>query len=192
MRLDRLKEKYGDRVEIEWKAFMLRTGPRDWERQDFLNYTQSWMRPKEMEPELDFTVWATDDPQPHSSIEAHVAFKVLEELAPDNAKAFHDRIMRAYFVENRDISNAELLTGFAVDVGVDADAFSEAMVDRSEAMAELVFAEHESARAHEVTGIPTVVFEGQYPVSGAQPLETYEDFVEKIEKALESEADQAT
>lgn len=190
MRLDRLKEKYGDRVEIEWKAFMLRTGPRDWERQDFLDYTQSWMRPKEMEPELDFTVWATDDPQPRSSIEAHVAFKVLEELAPEKGKAFHDRLMRAYFVENRDISNAELLTGFAVDVGVDEDTFNGAMAARCEAMAELVFAEHESARTHNVTGIPTVVFEDRYPVSGAQPLETYEDMVEQIERQLESAADQ--
>jgi len=192
VRLDRLKEHFGDRVEIEWKAFMLRTGPRDWERQDFLNYTQSWMRPKEMEPELDFTVWSTDDPQPHSSIEAHVAFKVLEELAPDNAKAFHDRIMRAYFVENRDISNAELLTGFAVDVGVDADAFNEAMVARGEAMTELVFEEHNSAVSQNVTGIPTVVFEDQYVVSGAQSLETYVDVVEKIEKFFESEAAEET
>ena len=187
MRLDRLKEKYGDRIDIEWKAFMLRTGPRDWAREDFLNYTNSWMRPKEMEPELDFTVWATDDPQPHSSIEAHVAFKVLEELAPDNAKAFHDRIMRAYFVENRDISNAAFLTELAVDVGVDAGAFEEAMKNRAEAMTELVFAEHASAQQHGVSGIPTVIFENQYAVSGAQSQETYEDIIDKIEKVLESE-----
>ncbi len=189
MRLDRLKEKYGDRVDIEWKAFLLRTGPRDWQRADFLHYTRSWMRPKEAEPELDFTIWATDDPQPHSSIEAQVAFKVLEELAPENAKAYHDRIMKAYFVENRDISNADILTGLAVDVGVDAAAFQAAIETRSEVMVERVFEEYNSAISQNVTGIPTVVFEDQFPVVGAQPLETYEDIVEQIEKQLESMAD---
>ena len=71
-----------------------------------------------MEPELDFTVWATDDPQPHSSVEAHVAFKVLEELAPDNAKAYHDLILKAYFADNRDISDPSILTQLAVEAGV--------------------------------------------------------------------------
>ena len=187
MRLDKLKEKYGDRVEIEWKAFMLRTGPREWEHEDFVNYTHSWERPKEFEPELDFTIWASDEPQPRSSIEAHVAFKVLEELSPEHAKAFHDRIMHAYFAENRDISNADTLTSLAVDVGVDADAFNEAMGRRGEAMTELVFAEHQSAVEQNVTGIPTVLFEHEFPVGGAQSLETYEDIVEKIEKHLESQ-----
>ena len=189
MRLDRLKERFGDRIEIEWKAFFLRTGPRDWERQDFLNYTQSWLRPKEMEPELDFTVWATEDPQPHSSVEAHVAFRVLEELAPENAKAYHDRIMKAYFADNRDISNSDILTQLAVEVGVDADAFRQAMATRGEAMTELVYAEYESATSQNITSIPTVVFEHQFPVPGAQPLSTYEDIVEKIEQQLASQVE---
>ena len=80
-----------------------------------------------MEPELDFTVWATDDPQPHSSVEAHVAFKVLEELAPDNAKAYHDLIMKAYFADNRDISDPGILTQLAVEAGVDAEVFAQAI-----------------------------------------------------------------
>ena len=186
MRLDKLKEHFGDRVEFEWKSFFLRTGPRDWERQDFLNYTQSWLRPKEMEPGLDFNVWATDDPQPHSSVEAHVAFKVLEELAPDNAKAYHDRILKAYFTDNRDISNADILTQLAVEVGVDADAFQQAMATRGDAMTELAYEEYKSASSQGITSIPTVVFEHEFQVPGAQPQSTYEEIVEKIEEHLAS------
>ena len=189
MRLDRLKEHFGDRVEIEWKSFFLRTGPRDWERQDFLNYTQSWMRPKEMEPELDFTVWATEDPQPHSSVEAHIAFKVLEELAPDNAKAYHDLIMKAYFADNRDISDPDILTQLAVKAGVDEDAFREAMVTRGDSRAELAYEEYNSATAQNITSIPTVVFEHEVQVAGAQPLSTYKEIVEQIEKQLASQGE---
>ena len=187
MRLDKLKEHFGDRIEIEWKAFFLRTEPRDWERQDFLNYTHSWMRPKEAEPSLDFTIWATEDPQPHSSVEAHVAFKVLEELAPDKAKAFHDRIMKAYFADNRDISDTDILAELANDVGVDPNAFREALADRGEAMTELVYDEYNSAIAQNVTGIPTVLFEDQYPVVGAQRYETYENIVTKLEEFFATE-----
>ena len=187
MRLDKLKERFGDRVEIEWKAFFLRTGPRDWERQDFLNYTHSWMRPKEMEPELDFTIWATEDPQPHSSVEAHVAFKVLEELAPDSAKAYHDLIMKAYFADNRDISDTDILTGLAVEAGVDAEAFRQALAVRGDAMSELAYEEYNSATSQNITSIPTVVFEHQVHVPGAQPLSTYEDIVEQIEQQLASQ-----
>ena len=189
MRLDRLKEHFGDRVEIEWKSFFLRTGPRDWERQDFLNYTQSWMRPKEMEPELDFTIWATDDPQPHSSVEAHVAFKVLEELAPDSAKAYHDLILKAYFADNRDISDPGILTELAVEAGVDAEAFGKAMQDRAEAMTKLAYEEYNSATSQNIASIPTVVFENQFQVPGAQPLSTYEDIVRQIEEQLASQGD---
>lgn len=186
MRLDKLKEHFGDRIEIEWKAFLLRTGPRDWEHEDFVNYTNSWVHPREAEPELEFTKWASNDPQPHSSIEAQVAFKVVKEFAPDLAKAYHDRILRAYFVENRDISNAALLSELAVEVGVDADAYHEAIVSRSEAMTALVFEEYNSATAQGIHSIPTVVFEDQYPVPGAQPFETYESIVLQIEELLAS------
>ena len=189
MRLDRLKEQFGDRVEITRKAFLLRTGPREWAREDFINYTQGWMRPKEFEPQLEYTPWVTDDPQPHSSIEAQVAYKVLEELAPDKAKAYHDRITAAYFRDNRDISNPGILTELAVEVGVDAVAYNEAIATRAEAMQELVFEEYKSAQALNITGIPTVVFENQFLVNGAQSLETYVDIVEQIEQQL-AEADQ--
>ena len=56
-------------------------------------------------------------------------------------------------------------------------------------MQELVFEEYNSARALNITGIPTVVFENQYLVNGAQSLETYVDIVEQIEQQL-AEADQ--
>ena len=114
---------------------------------------------------------------------------MLEELAPDNAKAYHDSIMKAYFSDNRDISNPDILTQLAVDVGVDADAFTQAMATRGEAMTELAYEEYKSATSQDIHSIPTVVFEHQFPVAGAQPLSTYENVVEQIEAQLAAQGE---
>lgn len=115
---------------------------------------------------------------------AQVAFKTVEGIAPELAKAYHDRLLRGYFAENRDIGDSEVLIELAVDVGVDREQLEEAGRTQREELTQLVIDEHNGAMANNVTGIPTVLFEGQFPVPGAQPLRTYIDIVEKIEAHL--------
>lgn len=184
MRLDQLQEHFGDRIQVEWKAFLLRVEPKTGDRERFIEYTRSWLRPAEAEPETEFTVWASDEDQPASSIPAQVAYKTVEAIAPDLAKAYHDRILRGYFAENRNIGNSDVLIELAVDVGVDQEALEEAGRERREELTQLVIDEHNEALANNVTGIPTVLFEGQFPVPGAQPLTSYIDIVERIESHL--------
>ena len=184
MRLDRLKEQMGDRITVEWKAFLLRVEPKTSDRQKFIEYTNSWIRPGEVEPETNFTVWSSDEDQPDSSVPAHVAFKTVEAIAPNLAKAYHDRLLRGYFTENRNIANSDVLMELAGDVGVDQDALAEAGIARREELTQLVIDEHNGAMSNNVTGIPTVLFEKQFPLPGAQPLETYVGLVERIEAHL--------
>lgn len=186
MRLDKLQEEMGDRIEVEWRAFLLRAEPKTGEHAAFVEYTNSWLRPAEMEPEATFTVWASDEGQPASSIPAQVAFKTVEAIAPELAKPFHDRLLRAYFTENRNIAESNVLMELAIEVGVDGVALAEAGTTRREEFTQMVIDEHNSAMSNNVTGIPTVLFENQFPVPGAQPLETYVDIVQRIEKALSS------
>ena len=77
-----------------------------------------------------------------------------------------------------------MLVELAIDVGVDADALEAAGRDRRDELTQIVIDEHNDAISHNVTGIPTVLFEGQFPVPGAQPLTTYIDIVERIENHL--------
>ena len=184
MRLDRLSEHFGDRIEVDWKSFLLRVEPKTGDRDRFVEYTKSWLRPGELEPEAKFTVWASDEEQPASSIPAQVAFKTVEAIAPDLSKPYHDRLLRGYFTENRNIGNSDVLVELAIDVGVDADALEAAGRDRRDELTQIVIDEHNDAISHNVTGIPTVLFEGQFPVPGAQPLTTYIDIVERIENHL--------
>lgn len=184
MRLDRLQEHFGDRIRVDWKAFLLRAEPKTTDRERFVEYTRSWLRPAEAEPATEFTVWASDEDQPASSVPAQVAYKTVEAIAPEHAKAYHDRLMRGYFSENRNIGDSSVLVELAVDVGVDRSALEEAGRTRRTELTQLVIDEHNDALANNVTGIPTVLFEGQFPVPGAQPLETYVDIIERIESHL--------
>ena len=184
MRLDELQEQMGDRIEVDWKSFLLRAEPKTEDREQFIEYTKSWLRPAEMEPKAAFTVWASDEDQPSSSIPAQVAFKTVEAIAPKLAKAYHDRLMTAYFTENRNIADSDVLIELAVEVGVDADELAEAGRSRREELTQQVIDEHNNAMANNVTGIPTVLFEDQFPVPGAQPVMTYVELVERIEEHL--------
>ena len=174
----------GDRITVEWKAFLLRPEPKTGERSAFVEYTKSWLRPAEMEPRAEFTVWASDEDQPSSSVPAQVAFKTVEAIAPELAKAFHDRVMRAYFTENRNISASNVLMELAVDVGVDEPALAEAGTTRRDEFTQIVIDDHNNAMSNNVTGIPTVLFEKQFPVPGAQPVMAYVDIIERIEEHL--------
>ena len=181
MRLNQLEERLGDRIEIEWKSFLLRAEPKTGDRDKFVEYTKSWLNPAAQEPDAEFQVWASDAPQPTSSIPAQVAWRILQDLRPDLAEAYHWRLLRAYFSENRDISDADELVALAVEVGADEDAFRLAAAEQGDAWAHAVIDEHNSAIQSGVTAVPTVVFADVFPIPGAQPVETYERIVEKIE-----------
>jgi len=174
------REPLGDAIDVEWKSFLLRVEPKTGDRERFVEYTRSWLRPAELEPAARFRVWASDDPQPSSSVPAQVAHKVLAARWPERAMDYHRRLLEAYFWENRDISDGEILVELAEQIGVDPVEFREAAAELTEEMTARVIEEHNSAVEHEVTAVPTVVFAGVFPIPGAQPVETYERIVEKI------------
>ena len=66
---------------MTWKAFLLRTEAKGTDQEKFVTYTESWRRPAATEPGAVFNVWATDEPQPSSSVPAHVAGMVARPRA---------------------------------------------------------------------------------------------------------------
>lgn len=188
MRLDKLLAEVGDRVELTWKSFLLRVEPKTGDRDKFIEYTKSWLNPAEQEPETNFTVWSSDEGQPPSSIPAHVAHKALAAVEPTRAMDYHHRLLRAYFTENRNIGDSEVLLELADDIGVDRDAVARVAVDRRDELTQAVIDEHNQALQSQVNAVPTVLFEGVFAVPGAQPVETYVRLIERIEENKASSA----
>lgn len=181
MRLDDLKNRMGDRIAIEWRSFLLRPDSIGMTRDEFVQYTNSWAQPAEMEPSAEFTSpWASDDPPPRSSVAAHVAAKLVEADQPAVSGAYHEALMTAYFTDNRDISDRSVQADVLAKVGGDGPALLAAIDQRHEEMEALVRGENAMAHQYGITAVPTVVINGRMAVPGAQDVDSYQTWIERI------------
>ena len=186
-RLEQLQAEFGTALELEWRSFLLRPRPepgRDLER--FMRYTQSWLRPA-AEPDAPvFRVWESSEGPPTHSVPAHLVAKAALALGPGAFAALHVRLLRAYFEQSRDISALPTLRAIWSEASlpeVDFEACFEADV------LERTFAEHNEAVSLGITGVPALRVAGTDAfVTGAQPLETYRRWVERLRAGVLDEA----
>lgn len=136
----------------------------------------------EMEPRATFNPWTLDTPSepPSSSLPAQVAAKVVEANWPDVSDDLHWALLRAYFTDNRTISDWAVLTDVVASVGVDPAAFVERVEAERPAAAQLVIDEHNSAINQGITAVPTVLINQVLPVPGAQESDTYITWISRI------------
>ena len=170
----------GDRITIEWRSFLLRVEPKTTSRDKFVEYTRSWLRPAAMEPRAAFRVWSSDAPPPTSSLPAQVAAKTMEVHDPDSVFAYHRALLAAYFTDNRDISDLDVLADIAAECEVDRAGFVATFEEHSQAMTKAVIDDHNSAIENGVTAVPTVVINNMMPVPGAQEVDAYQTWIERI------------
>jgi predicted DsbA family dithiol-disulfide isomerase len=87
-------------------------------------------------------------------------------------------LMRAYWVEGRDIGDRATLADIAAENGMDRDATLRLL--QSDADADDIQARDRDARHKGVTAVPTFLIAQQYVVSGAQPPETWEQVIAEL------------
>lgn len=87
-------------------------------------------------------------------------------------------LFEAHFAEGRDVSDAEVLLDVAEAVGLDRAAAADVLESGSQA---------EETRAHQqfwtsrgISGVPSMVFDGRYLLTGAQGAETYAQMLTKV------------
>jgi predicted DsbA family dithiol-disulfide isomerase len=176
-------------VRVEWRSFLLRPWPgavRDIEK--FRAYTKSWLRPA-AEPESGtFRVWEGDAGPPSHSIPPHLIAKAAAQLGDESFRRIHGRLLRAYFAENRDVTDPETLRALWGEAGL-----PDAEFQRSEDPQLL----HETLRQHDealeagVTGVPAVLLAGNDAVIvGAHPLELYQRWFARTRADREAAAQQ--
>jgi predicted DsbA family dithiol-disulfide isomerase len=90
-------------------------------------------------------------------------------------------LFRRYFERGEDISDPGVLRAAAEEAGLDGAVVAALLAgdaDRTE-----VLAEAEAARELGVTGVPTFLIAGQYVLTGAQPVEVWDDVIGQLEAA---------
>ena len=95
----------------------------------------------------------------------------------DGGEALHDALYRAYFVDGRNIGDADTLLGIVGEAGLPTDEARAALDERR--FSDTVDADWARSREIGVSGVPTFVA-GGYGVVGAQPYETLDKFLAEI------------
>ena len=112
--------------------------------------------------------------QYNTSRAQELALWAAEHGTPAQLEALHDRLFRAYQVENLDVYDLEVLAGLCSELGLDAPA-ARAALEGGDYRAAREAAWHEAMRAG-VRGVPTYVANGR-GVVGAQPVEVLRELI---------------
>ncbi|MBT6094606.1 MAG: DsbA family oxidoreductase [Rhodospirillaceae bacterium] len=91
--------------------------------------------------------------------------------------AIHDKFFEAYFVDNRNIGDTEIIIDIVKSVGLNEDEARAVLTERR--FKDAIDADWAKSHAYGVTGVPTFVADGQGLV-GAQPYEGLEQLMNAI------------
>ncbi len=141
MWLDKVKQSYGDRLEITWKNFQLEQ-----------------VNNKE---ESDRKVWDLADQHEGRSLVAAMAGEAARRQGDEAFERFHLALLTArHGGDSRlPLNEDEGMVQVARDAGLDADRFERDLQDR--ALLQIIASDHkEAAETHGVFGTPTFVFDG--------------------------------
>ena len=193
VRLRRLEREYEGRIELRFKAFLLRPRPRSnpgnaaeaaAALEKFRRYTKGWQRIASEPDAGELRSWSSEEGPPSHSVPAHLVAKAAARISRDAFSRMHERLLRAYFVESRDISRESTLRALWNELGLEEEGFSER---EDPALFEEVLAEHDEALRLGATGVPAVRLEdNEAVIVGAQPAELYRRWVERTLSRLES------
>lgn len=185
VRLHRIEQEFAPQVRVVWRSYLLRPNPRargDLER--FRGYTQSWLRPAAEPDSGDFRPWQGDAGPPSHSVPPHLVAKAAAALGDDAFRRMHLRLMRAYFSENRDITDPQVLRDLWLEQGLPEADFARR---EDPALLEQVLDEHAAAQEAGATGVPAVQLQGNDAIIvGAHPLELYRRWMNRLLAARET------
>ena len=92
--------------------------------------------------------------------------------------SYHAVMFRAYWQESKHIDDKEVLAEVAQSIGLDSAPFLAAL-DNPE-YEDAVDADIKQAYQYGLNGVPALIFNNKYLVSGAQPYEVLKQVAEKI------------
>jgi len=133
---------------------------------------------RERAAEVGFDMRMGDDSRIWNTFDAHRLLHWAHETAPDKQEALKRALFTAHFTENRNLTDAGVLTQAAEAAGLDRAEAGEVLA--SGRYAQEVRAAEELWRARGITSVPAVVVEGKYLISGGQPAAAFEEALRKI------------
>lgn len=181
VRLDALHREVGDVIELRWHSFLLRPEPTERTVEQFTRYTESWARPADAEPGAVFNRWSGDHAPPSDSFPSAIAGKAVRHTFGSEAfDRFHLALMRAYFTENRTVSDRTVILDVATATDLGPSTLATSLDRDDDALRAEVVDDHKAALARGIAAVPTVVIDDEYMLQGAMALDQYRKVVERL------------
>ena len=174
--MEKLKESHN--VQIRWRSYELRPAGSPPISPDYRARIEAGRPQMEQMARERYGLELNTGPFGIDSRPALVGAKFAE--AQGVGEAFHDAVFRAYWQDAQNIEDLDVLAELATAVGLDRDQFLAALDDPHYQGAML--ADVQQAFQFGLGGVPALVYNNKYLVSGAQP---YELLAEVAEKAAE-------
>lgn len=163
-------------VEVQWHAFELRpAGSPPMPPEYKARIEESRPRMEQM-ARTTYGVKLNPGPFGIDSRPALIGAKFAE--ANGHGAAYNDRVMRAYWDEAQNIEDRNVLRALAAEVGLDPVAFSAALDDP--ALNDAVQADIALAARYGLNGVPALILDNKYLISGAQPPDVLRNVIDKI------------
>ncbi len=126
--------------------------------------------------ELGFTMAGSADSRIYNSFDAHRLLHWAEEQGKQ--AALKHRLFAVYFTEQGNPADHDVLAGAAAAVGLDAGEARAVLA--SGRYAEEVRAAERLAHERGITGVPAIIINGKYLISGGQPPAIFEKALRQI------------
>jgi predicted DsbA family dithiol-disulfide isomerase len=107
---------------------------------------------------------------------AHLATKYAQ--AHGQGAAFHAAVLNAYWVDCVAIDGKELLERLVSQVGLDGSDLAKRWDDP--ALVAAIDDDMNLARAHNISSIPTMLFDSKYLVSGGHPVAIFKQILDRV------------
>lgn len=135
--------------------------------------------------EVGFDMRMGPDSRIWNTFDAHRLLHWAREAAPQEngesrQKALKHALFTAHFTENKNITDAGVLTQAAETAGLDRAEAAEVLA--SGRYAQAVRQAEELWRSRGINSVPAVVVEGKYLISGGQPASAFEQALRQIAK----------
>ncbi|SRX75210.1 DsbA family oxidoreductase [Aequorivita antarctica] len=182
-----------DQVEIEWQPFELNpnmpTEGQNVKEHITEKYGSSLEQQKESQQfmtatgaELGFTFDYFDDMRMVNTFDAHVLLDYAKDFGKQTE--LNMRLTTAFFSERKDVSKREVLKQALLDVGLNAEE-ALAKLDNDDARYE-VKSKESYWQSLGVSSVPTIVFNRESAVTGAQPIALFKEVLTELIEAAQS------
>lgn len=174
----------GKDIKVEWKPFELRpepVPPLDPDSDYIQNAWKHSVKPlsEKLGVEMNF---------PPVQPRTHLAFEGFQ-YAKDQGKGneYNHRMLKAFFVEGKDIGDVDVLVQLAQEVGLDPEAYREAVESRK--YQETHRAALDEAAARDIRAVPTF-FIGDRKLQGLYPADRLTQIIDtELEKQVDEDQD---